>query len=48
MKCDCGSQIIDAAISTNGIRLTCDCGNPQSADAETLKILEVIGAYLRR
>ncbi len=43
--CDC--KIVNAEIASDGVRLTCECGNPQ-VDDETMETLELVGEYLKR
>jgi hypothetical protein len=44
--CEC--NLLNAAISEEGIELICECGNPREADPETTATLELIGQYLRQ
>ena len=44
----CACNLLNAAISGEGIGLTCECGKPREADSETIATLELIGQFLRQ
>ena len=43
----CTCNPITAEIGPS-ITFSCECGNPQTPDIETIKTLEIVGQYLRK